>query len=105
MAEINRLTLRIPSDLHELVKYWSKKNNVSINDYLLRAIEHMIKYENKDYDLPVAEVQRLNQLIDLIENLSFNVSNLEKVTVSGFDSLLTLVHGDNDYLVDIDMED
>lgn len=95
-----RLTLRLDDDTYERVSYWAKRRtNGSMNQYIVDAIDHMIAYENRDYDLPTLEQQRLNQLIDSIKVLSMNVASLENVTVHGFDSLLNLTRGDN-YLLD-----
>lgn len=63
------------------------------------AIEEKIRRENGDYDLPTLEIARLGQLIDQMASLSTNVANLERVTVTGFDSLMGLTRGDN-YLLD-----
>ena len=41
----------------------------------------------------------MNQLVDVVTNLSSNIKSLEDVTVSGFDSLLGLTRGDN-YLLE-----
>ena len=58
-----------------------------------------IKRENKDYDLPSLEAARLNQLVDGMEVLSFNVANLEHIVSSSMASLLSLSRGEN-YLED-----
>lgn len=106
MAErpaLAKLTVRLPSDLKENVSYWSTRYGMSMNDYIVDAIKRTIRYENKDYDIPAAEIARLNQLIDVINSLSSNVKSLEDVTISGFDSLLGLTRGDN-YLLEEDVE-
>ena len=103
MAE-HRMTLRIDKDTHERLKYWATKKGMTINSYAALAIENAIKYENKDYDLPTAEQQRLNQLIDLITSLSSNVSSLEDIVISGFESLISLTRGDS-YLMEYDTDD
>ena len=41
------------------------------------------------------------QFVELITSLNSNVSNLEEVTVTGFNSLISLTRGDN-YLLDDD---
>lgn len=89
----------VDEDLYQSVVYWSKKKEISINDFLREALNLLIAHQNKDYDLPSLEIQRLNQLIDNMHVLSENVNSLEKITVSGFDSLLSLTRGDN-YLLD-----
>jgi len=96
-----RFTASVDETTYTQVQYWAKKLGISINDFLRESIEHYIAYQNKDYDLPALEIQRLNQLVDTISILSSNVSSLEKVTVSGFDSLISLTRGDN-YLLEQD---
>lgn len=98
-----KLTVRLPEDLKENVSYWATRYGISMNDYIIDAIERTIRYENKDYDIPSAEIARLNQLIDVITSLSSNVKSLENVTISGFDSLLGLTRGDN-YLLEEDVD-
>lgn len=93
------MTCTLSNDKYEQLKYWAERNGVSINEYLNEAIERSIKYENQDYDLPLLEVKRLNQLVDCITVLSSDIHSLEGVVVSGFDSLLGLTRGDN-YLLE-----
>lgn len=102
-ATNHRVTATVTEDTFQRIKYWSDKKGISINEYLCDAIDLMIAYENRDYDLPTLEQARLNQLIDEMASMSANVHSLENVVVSGFDSLLGLVKGDN-YLLD-DSED
>lgn len=71
---------------------------MSINEYLKLAIRRSIAFENKDYDLPTAEIARLNQLRDMVVSMSQEFSSLEDIIINGFDSLLGLAKGDNDYL-------
>lgn len=98
---ISKFTIRLDADLKERMSYWAKKKGMSLSEYASEAIERSIRYENKDYDIPSAEIARLNQLVDLITSLSTNVKNLENVTITGFDSLLGLTRGDN-YLLEED---
>ena len=99
--KVIKFSLRLPEEIRENLGYWADRREVSINDYILDAINRQIAYENKDYDLPTAEVARMNQLIDLVVSLSANIQSLENVTTSGFDSLLGLTRGDN-YLLEQD---
>ena len=96
-----RFTATVDDKTYEHVKYWAEKKQISVNELLREAINAYIANANKDYDLPALEIQRLNQLIDGLQVLSSNISSLEKVTVSGFDSLISLTRGDN-YLLDND---
>lgn len=97
--DTHRVTVTVSEDKFQQLKYWADRNGVSINEYLNEALDKAIRYENHDYDLPTLEIARLNQLVDVITTLSHNVQSLEKVTTSGFDSLLGLTRGDN-YLLE-----
>lgn len=96
-----RFTATVDDETYQRVQYWARKNKLTINELLRDAIELYIARQNKDYDLPALEIQRLNQLIDQITALSSTVGSLEKVVVSGFDSFISLTRGDN-YLLDTD---
>lgn len=95
----HRVTATLTEDEFQVVSYWAKRHGCSINAYFHDAILLAIQRENRDYDLPVLEAQRLNQVIDALKVLSENVGSLEGVVVSGFDSLLGLTRGDN-YLLE-----
>lgn len=103
-AGSHRVTFTVSDEEYQLLKYWSDRNGVSINEYMKEAMERQIRYENQDYDLPTLEQARLNQLVDLITVLSSNQKSLEQVIISGFDSLLGLVRGENYLLRDEDGE-
>ena len=94
-----RVTATLQDEEFARLEYWAKKKGVSVNEYLRDAIMLAIRWENKDYDLPALEIKRLNQLVDGFATLSSNVNSLEKVLVSGLDSLLGLTRGDN-YLLE-----
>lgn len=96
-----RMTVRVSDAEYATIQFWSSKIGISENDFVREAIALKIRHANGDYDLPTAEIQRLNQLVELIMSLNSNVSNLEQVTVSGFNSLISLTRGDN-YLMDDD---
>lgn len=94
-----RRPVRLHPDTDQRAQYWASKHNISENAYIEQAVEEKIRRENGDYDLPTLEIARLAQLIDHVASLSTNVANLERVTVTGFDSLMGLTRGDN-YLLD-----
>lgn len=95
----HRVTTTLLDEEFKVLQYWADRNQVSINDYIHESIDLAIRHENGDYDLPTLEVARLNQLIDTITVLSSNVQSLERIVISGFDSLLGLTRGDN-YLLE-----
>lgn len=96
-----RISLRLDEDTHERLKYWSARKQVSLNTYLMDAIDLMIAYENGDYDVPTAFMQRINQLTGTVVALQSSVDNLTDVTVNGFDAIAGLARGDN-YLVKVE---
>lgn len=96
-----RLSMRLyPAD-DEKLTYWAEKYDMSRAELLITAMHHYVGWRNGDYDLPRAETERLNQLIDGMNNLSSNQANLEKSILSSFDVLLGIIRGDN-YLIDDD---
>ena len=99
MAGLHQLTLRVPEDVYQKMLYWSEKKEQSLSEYLMSALALKIRWDNQDYDLPPLEIQRLNQLIEVVTGLSENQRSLEGVIISRFDSLLNLTMGDN-YLLD-----
>lgn len=99
--ETHRVTLRIPDDDFATLKYWAERRGVTINEYLIDSMYSQISRENGDYDLPKAEVIRLNQLQDMIAANSADLDNLKDIIISGFESLIGLTRGDN-YLLEED---
>ena len=99
-----RVTVTLTPDEYERLKYWSDRREMSINGYLLHSIQHMIAWENQDFDVPVAMVQRVNQLVDLVAGLRSDSANLQEEIHSMADSLLNLTRGDNYLLEEEDGE-
>lgn len=96
-----RTVVRLSADDKERAAYWSRRRGFeSVNEYMANAVSEQIRRENLDYDLPTLEIARLNQLVDEVTALSKNVGNLERVITGGFDSLIGLTRGDNNYLSD-----
>lgn len=99
-----RTTLRIPADTAARTEYWSSKLGITDTDFMTEAVEEKIARMNGDYDLPTLELARLAQLLDQIKSLTVTNQQLEIVITRGFDSLLGLARGDNNYLQDDDGE-
>lgn len=103
-ADKHRVTTTLTGEEFDQLEHWARRKEMSINDFIRDSILFKIRWELKDYPLAPLEVQRLNQLQDLVTVLSQNVKSLEDVVVSGFDSLLGLTRGDNYLLHDEDGE-
>jgi len=95
--------VRLHPDVLERARYWASREGLSVNEYIAAAVEHRIANANNNYDLPVLEVQRLNQVVDALNTLATNTQNLERVVFDGLGSLLALARGD-DYLLSADQE-
>lgn len=100
----HRLTVRLDDSDYEKIAHWANKEGRSVSEFMAEAALFRINYMLMDYPLAPLEVQRLNQLVDIIAGLSSNVHNLERVVTSGFDSMVSLTKGDN-YLLDEDGSD
>ena len=96
---MNRLNLRMPVSIREKVNYWSAKEGLSANDFIIECIEGHIARANGDYDLPTLEQARLAQLVDAHTSLASNVANLEKVVTAMADTIIGMTRGDS-YLLD-----
>lgn len=94
-----RHSMRMHPEDHQQLVYWASQFEMDRTEFLLESMRHYIKWRNQDYDLPTAEIQRLNQLIDAIQNLTVSQSNVERSVISGIDAMLGMIRGDN-YLVD-----
>lgn len=100
----HRLTIRLSDSDFEKVSHWAEKEGKSISEFMAEAATFRMNWLCADYPLAPLEVQRLNQLLDIVTGLSHNIQSLERVTTSGFDSLLGLTRGDS-YLLDEDGSD
>lgn len=101
MAERVGVFVRISETDRHRAEYWAEKHGFnSFTEYVSEAVDEKIRRENGDYDLPTLEIARVNQLTDEIKALSTNVANLERVVVQGFDSIIGLTRGDDNYLLD-----
>ena len=94
--------LRLPRKLNAQLGYWADLRGVSKADYIREAISGAIARENGNYDLPTLEIARLNELVDQMKALATSSANLERVVITGFDSLLSLTRGDVYTLTDDD---
>ncbi|WP_311245445.1 MULTISPECIES: hypothetical protein [unclassified Microbacterium] len=94
-----RKWMRLHADTVKNVEYWRNKREMTEQEYLELAVEEKIARENGDFDVPDLLVQRQNQILDALLAFATSNANLERVVVSGFDSLLGLTRGDS-YLTD-----
>lgn len=99
VKKTGRLNMRMYPEDHNYLTHWAERFGMDQTEFLVAAMYHYVKWRNQDYDLPTAEIQRLNQMIDAVQNLAINQEHLEKSVVNGFDAMLGIIRGDN-YLVE-----
>lgn len=94
-----RHNMRLYPDDSRFLVYWADQFGMDQTEFLITAMRHYVKWRNQDYELPTAEIQRLNQMVDAVQSLVVAHGHLETSVVSGFDAMLGIIRGDN-YLVE-----
>lgn len=97
-----RITLRIHPDIHARAQFWAERGGISVNEYVMEAIEQKIERDNGLIaDGGTLMDRRMGQLIDGLKSMESRVGNMEVVTTRGFEMLTQLARGDN-FLLDDD---
>lgn len=94
---------RLDPDDYERAKYWAQRNDMSLSEFVAWAVRDKIRHANGDYDLPTAEIQRLNQLTMAIQDLAGANRDMLDLVNHGMHSILVATRGDN-YLLDQDID-
>lgn len=97
----HRYNFRVEDDLNDKLQHFSEKEGLSINEFLIRAVNFYINYKLCDYKLAPLEVQRYDQLLashkalmSLLEKLIDRVDITSKMTVSVLRSAISGMVGD-----------
>lgn len=86
----------LTGDTLDLADYWQRKKGFKTRKaFIEAAIRRYVTIENHDYQLPVAEIQRLNQLISANKTLADEVHLTREAVNNGFQTILNL-DDDND---------
>ena len=93
-----RVTATLPPEMMMRACYWAKKHDMSINQYLVYALEQFIKWDGADHTKPTKETERLNLCVDTIEELAGYIHGLQTAIDSGFDALSEATRGDSEFL-------
>ena len=101
LVSSHRYNFRVEDDLNDKLNHFSEKENLSINEFLTRAVNFYINYKLCDYKLAPLEVQRYDQLLashkalmSLLEKLIDRVDITSKMTVSVLQSAISGMVGD-----------
>lgn len=85
------VTIRLNQEMTDQCDYWYRKLGFkSRTAFVNAAISFYIAYKNGDYQLPSAEVARLNQLISAIQSLTVQTDTLTKSVNRGFSAILNI---------------
>lgn len=90
-----RQSLRFYESDYEKFKFWAAEKGVSVNEFIVMAVNQYIAIENGNYPLETLEQQRLNQLIDEMRSMSDNMKSLSSVVLSSMSSITQLANGSN----------
>lgn len=86
----------LTGDTLDLADYWQRKKGFKTRkSFIEAAIRRYVAIENHDYQLPIAEIQRLNQLISANKTLADEVHLTREAVNNGFQTILNL-DDDND---------
>lgn len=99
VKKTDRHSMRMYPEDYSYLVYWSNRFGMEQTEFLIAAMYHYVKWRNQEYDIPAAEIQRLNQMVDAVQNLVSSQEHLEKSVINGFDAMLGIIRGDN-YLVE-----
>ena len=94
-----RINVTLPPHLYNAILYWAEYHQMKPVEYMRRAANLAVKRDNGDYDLHSAEIGRLNQIVDGMNELSHEVAVLSNVVLDSTKQILGLTRGDN-YLLD-----
>lgn len=94
-----RASMRLLSEDKAFIAYWAQVYDMDSTELMMRAVRHYVGWKNQDFDLPTAETQRLNQLIDAMENMASSNDRLANTVTNGFDAMMGIMRGDN-YLLE-----
>lgn len=94
-----RHSMRLLKDDKAFVVYWAEMFDMDVTELMITSVRHYVSWKNKDFDLPTAEMQRLNQLIDAMESMASSNEKLSNTVINGFDAMMGMMRGDN-YLIE-----
>lgn len=87
----NKTVLTIQGDTVDLIDYWTRKKGFrSKAAFVEAAVKRYIAIENQDYDLPLAEIQRINHLTTAITALTEEEKRTRQTVNQGFNAILNL---------------
>ena len=99
-----RVTLRMPEHNKQELVYWSQVKDLSMSEYVVRAVENQISRDNGHFDGETIMSARLAELADAMEGFEARLDNQTHIMNQMLRMFSGLITGDTQ-LLDIDDED
>lgn len=103
-APMERVTVRLPARNKAELDYWSELQEMSMSEYVVRAIENQVARDNGKVDNETLLTARLNQLIDLNVGVESRLGNVEQLVNQFMKMFSVLTSGETMLLDDEDGE-
>lgn len=103
-APMERVTVRMPARNKAELDYWSDLQEMSMSEYVVRAIENQIARDNGKVDNETLLTARLNQLIDVNVGVESRLGNVEQLVNQFMKMFSVLTSGETMLLDDEDGE-
>ena len=97
--KLHRVSVRVDDKLYEQLEYCAQRENKTMSDILLEAIQYRLDATHQYYDIPNILVQRLNQLIDQQQVMLHDMRSRDDAINASLSELVSLANGGN-YLFD-----
>lgn len=91
--------VRMDENTYQRVAALAKENETTVNEVVLTALDRYVASERGYYDIPDILVQRTNQLVDVVMELTSRLDIMERNISGTLNEIATLAHGDN-YLLE-----
>lgn len=85
-----RITVRLSEEDYDRIKHFAKREDTSVNQFIIDAANHYADWILKDFDVPTAEVKRLNQLIESMNRLTASSEAVHSTVINAVDSIYNM---------------
>ena len=91
-TETARLTIRMNADLKASAEYYRRRKNITLQEYILNALEEKIARENGDFDSSSLMIAKLNAVIDGLNALYDNQEQLTDIITETVHAVSRAMH-------------
>lgn len=87
-----RITVRLSEAEYDRIKHFAQREDISVNQFVIDSTNHYADWILKDFDVPTAEVKRLNQIVEAVNRLNDTNSSLTELITSVTESFYTMTN-------------